>query len=103
MYSIEDGKENRIRTTVFLTEAIQYAICDENATEIFEFDENDELLGCVWTKDSAVRCVACGNRMNMNGCNSDDNYMESEYVCTKCGTVASFKMDIQEGDHDNGN
>lgn len=92
MFSIEDGKDCRIRSEKYLTNAIEYAITDENAKEIFEYnDEDNQCLGCVWVKDSNVKCTQCGCNMNFIGCDDLDNYIELEYSCSKCGSIASFK------------
>lgn len=52
LYSIETGRDTRITTRDNLEEAIKYAKLDEDAKEIFEFnDEDTEIIGgCVWTK-----------------------------------------------------
>ena len=49
MFSIENGNDCRIKTEKYLTDALKYVETDENAKEIFEFnDEDTECLGCVW-------------------------------------------------------
>lgn len=51
MFSIENGNDCRIRTEKYLSDALKYVETDENAMEIFEFnDEDTELLGCVWSR-----------------------------------------------------
>lgn len=51
MFSIENGNDCRIRTEKYLSDALKYVETDENAKEIFEFnDEDTELLGCVWSR-----------------------------------------------------
>lgn len=51
MFSVEDGSDNRIKTEKYYIEAVNYAETDDNAKEIFEFnDEDTECLGCVWNK-----------------------------------------------------
>lgn len=49
MFSVEDGKDNRIITKKCFTDAVKYAETDSEAKEIFEFNDKDtECLGCVW-------------------------------------------------------
>lgn len=51
MFSVENGNDCRIRTEKYLSDALKYVETDENAKEIFEFnDEDTELLGCVWSR-----------------------------------------------------
>ena len=53
MFSIENGNDCRIKKEKYLTDALKYIETDENAKEIFEFnDEDTECLGCVWSKNS---------------------------------------------------
>ncbi len=49
-YTIEDGKENCIEKIFDKNKAIQYAKENQNAKEVFEFNEHDELIGCIWSK-----------------------------------------------------
>lgn len=51
MFSVENGNDCRIRTEKYFIDALKYVETDENAMEIFEFnDEDTECLGCVWRK-----------------------------------------------------
>ena len=46
MFSIENGNDCRIKTEKYLTDALKYVETDENAKEIFEFNDDDtECLG----------------------------------------------------------
>ena len=52
MFSIENGNDCRIKTEKYLTDALKYVERDENAKEIFEFnDEDTECLCLVWSRD----------------------------------------------------
>lgn len=51
MFSIENGNDCRIRIEKYFIDALKYVETDENAKEIFEFnDEDTECLGCVWSR-----------------------------------------------------
>ena len=53
MFSIENGNDCRIKTEKYLTDALKYVETDENAKEIFEFnDEDTECLCLVWSRDN---------------------------------------------------
>ncbi len=55
MFSLEDGKENRIRIEQYYINALEYTKYDENVKEIFEFDNEDtECFGCVWKRSEKI-------------------------------------------------
>lgn len=93
MFSIENGNDCRIRTEKYFIDALKYVKTDENAKEIFEFnDEDTELLGCVWEREGGSKCPTCGTDMIHSDTNSDDNYVEYEFICPRCNTTACFKV-----------
>lgn len=93
MFSIENGNDCRIRTEKYFIDALKYVETDENAKEIFEFnDEDTELLGCVWNRDRKSKCITCGTDMIHSDTNNDDNYVEYEFICPKCNTTVCFKV-----------
>lgn len=93
MFLIENGNDCRIRTEKYFIDALKYVETDENAKEIFEFnDEDTELLGCVWKREGGSKCPTCGTDMIYSDTNSDDSYVEYEFICPKCSTTASFKV-----------
>lgn len=49
-YTVEDGKENCIEISGDKNTAI--TLCKDNvlAKEVFEFDDNHELVGCIYRK-----------------------------------------------------
>ena len=49
-YSLENGKDYCVDRTQTLENAKQKAMKDPNIMEIFEYDSNDELIGCVWSR-----------------------------------------------------
>lgn len=49
-YTVEDGKENCLDKKYSKDEAIQSCKEHGDAKEVFEFNDNDELIGCVYKK-----------------------------------------------------
>lgn len=49
-YSLENGKDYCLDRTQTLEKAKKKAVENPNITEIFEYDNNDELVGCVWSR-----------------------------------------------------
>ena len=49
-YSLEDGNDYALDRAENLEEAKQKAAENSNITEILEYDDDGELVGCVWSK-----------------------------------------------------
>ena len=49
-YSLEDGNDYALDRAESLEEAKQKAAENSNITEIFEYDDDGDLVGCVWSK-----------------------------------------------------
>lgn len=94
IFSVErSSQESRGFSHERFKDALKYVEIDENAKEIFEFnDEDTELLGCVWSRDRKSKCITCGTDMIHSDTNSDDSYVEYEFICPKCNTTACFKV-----------
>lgn len=62
-YIVEDGKECCLDKFEEYEDAYEYFMSDENAKEIFLFDKNDNLLGCMASKkaNATKNQFLCGN------------------------------------------
>ena len=49
-YTIEDGHENCIEMTHNKKRAIHFCKKTKKAKEVFYFNDNDELIGCIYSK-----------------------------------------------------
>ncbi len=49
-YSLENGNDYALDRAESLEKAKQKAAKNSNITEIFEYDDDGELVGCVWSK-----------------------------------------------------
>ena len=86
MFSIEDGNECRIRTEKYFIDALKYVEIDENAKEIFEFNDKEDCIGCVWTRNRKSTCYTCGAKMVRNPFGNS----KYEFFCLNCNTTIAF-------------
>lgn len=49
-YSLENGHDYMLDRADSLEKAKQKALNNPEVTEIFEYDDDGELVGCVWSK-----------------------------------------------------
>lgn len=49
-YTIEDGREHILEKVYDRKEAIHFAETNLKAKAVFAFDKEDELLGCIWSR-----------------------------------------------------